>query len=398
MTPFIIQTKLYRPRVASGLVPLARTQQSLASDPDRPFTLVCAPAGFGKTTLLCEWLTNTPRPSAWLSLDERDSDLATFLSYVVAAIRTLFPQGCTETQTLLQTAALPPLPVVSTTLINDIDRLVDSSPLQTGQRFILALDDYHRVSSQDVQQLMSELLLHPPRPLHLALSTRYDPQLPLTTLRARGHLVEIRSSALRFTDDEVAAFLRQTLHFPPQQQTIAKVAERTEGWVAGLRFAALALNAKGDDHLIPGVSADNRFAMEYLLSEVLARLPAATQAFLMQTAVLERLNGPLCDALTGEDRAATPGQRHLEWLERENIFTVALDDRENGIAITTCSSGSCKDSWCVIITQTRSPACTAAPATGTGPMASSRMPSTMPWRQVTTQGRRAWSKRIVMRP
>ena len=173
--------------------------------------------------------------------------------------------------------------------------------MQAGQRFILALDDYHRISSRDVHQLIDALLLHPPRPLHLALGTRYDPPLSLTTLRARWPIwlrFGVARCASRTT--KWPTFLRQTLHFPPEQQTVAKVAERTEGWVAGLRFAALALNAKGDDQLIPEVSADNRFAMEYLLSEVLARLPTSTQAFLMQTAVLDRLSGPLCDALTGE--------------------------------------------------------------------------------------------------
>ena len=325
---FLIRTKLHRPRVASGLVPLVRARQSLDENADRPLTLVCAPAGFGKTTLLCDWLANDPRPSAWLSLDERDSDLATFLTYLVAAIRTLFPTACTEMQALLQATELPPLPVLSAILSNEIDSLADSGLLQPGERFILALDDYHRISSHEVHQVLSDLLLHPPRPLHLALGTRYDPPLPLTTLRACGQLVEIRSGVLRFTGDEVAAFLRQTLQFSPDQQTVSLVEERTEGWVAGLRFAALALNAKGSAaQPIPDVSADNRFAMEYLFSEVLTRLPSATQAFLMQTAILERLSGPLCDALGGEDAIAETGQRHLEWLERENIFTVALDDQ-----------------------------------------------------------------------
>ncbi len=327
-TTFLVRTKLHRPRVTNGLVPLARARQSLAYDLDRPLTLVCAPAGFGKTTLLCDWLANAPRPSAWLSLDERDSDLATFLTYLVAAIRTLFPTACTEMQALLQATELPPLPVLSATLSNEIDSLADGGLLQAGERFVLALDDYHRISSQDVHQVLSDLLLHPPRPLHLALGTRYDPPLPLTTLRARGQLVEIRSGVLRFTGDEVAAFLRQTLQFAPDQQTVSLVEKRTEGWVAGLRFAALALNARGSAaQLIPEVSAENRFAMEYLFSEVLTRLPSATQAFLMQTAILERLSGPLCDALGGEAPSAEAGQRHLEWLERENIFTVALDDQ-----------------------------------------------------------------------
>lgn len=324
----IVQAKLHRPRSVSGLVPLSRAQQSLAHDIDRPFTLISAPAGFGKTTLLSEWLRVTPRRAAWITLDENDSDPVTFLTYLVAAVRTIFPTACPETTALLQIPNLPPLPAVYTTLNNEFDSLAESSNLPAGQRFILVLDDYHRISDQNVHQIINELLLHPPRALHLAISTRYDPPLSLHSLRARGELVEIRSNTLRFTSTEVAAFLQKALHVPTDEATVTQVEKITEGWAAGLRFAALALNAEDGNHpRFVTEALEHRFVMDYLTLEVLTRLPADMQKFLTQTAILGRLNGALCDAVIGEDPELGESQHLLEWLENEGIFTLALDDQ-----------------------------------------------------------------------
>ncbi len=325
---FVVQAKLHRPRVVNGLVPLMRAQQSLAHDIDRPFTLISAPAGFGKTTLLSEWLRVTPRPGAWITLDEHDSDPITFLTYLIAAIRTIFPDACPETKALLQIPNQPPLSVVCSTLNNEIDNLAETGELAAGQRFILVLDDYHRISDQDVHQTINALLLHPPRSLHLAIGARYDPPLSLHRLRARGELVEIRSSALRFTSAEVATFLQKALHAPIDAATITQVEKITEGWVAGLRFAALALNTEDGDHpLFMAGALEHRFVMDYLTLEVLARLPTAMQTFLMQTAILDRLNGALCDAVLEEHTDAENSQQRLEWLESEGVFTIALDDQ-----------------------------------------------------------------------
>jgi LuxR family transcriptional regulator, maltose regulon positive regulatory protein len=322
----LIRTKLYRPRVTDGLVPLLRVRQTLDHHLDRPLTLVCAPAGFGKTTLLSDWLANCPRPSAWLSLDAQDNDPAVFLAYMIAAVRKLFPDACATTLALLQAAELPPLRILSATLVNDMDSIADGGELPEGQRFLLVLDDYYLIHNLDVHQLLDDLLLHPPRSLHLVLGTRHDPPLALATQRAHGQLVEIRMAMLRFNGDETAAFVQHAVHFPLDQHTIAVLEKRSEGWVAALRFAALAFNMRGGDQSVPETLLDNRFVMDYLLSEVLARLPMATQEFLLRTAILKRLNGPLCDALTGQGDSTWDGQRHLEWLEQENAFTIALDD------------------------------------------------------------------------
>lgn len=324
----IVQAKLHRPRSVSGLVPLVRAQRSLDRDIDRPFTLISAPAGFGKTTLMSEWLRITPRPGAWLTLDDHDSDPVTFLTYLIAAVRTLFPGACSETRALLQLPNLPPLPAVCALLNNEIDSLAETGDLSAGQRFILVLDDYHRIGDQHVHRMINELLLHPPRSLHLAISTRYDPPLSLHRLRARGELVELRSSSLRFTNEEVAAFLQKALGAPVDAATVTQVEATTEGWVAGLRFAALALNAEDDSNRrFMAEALDHRFVMEYLSLEVLTRLPAAMQMFLMQTAILDQLNGALCDAVTEDLSSLETSQQRLVWLESDGVFTIALDDQ-----------------------------------------------------------------------
>lgn len=328
VSPALIRTKLHQPHVPAGMVPLARARQTLDYDLDRPLTLVCAPAGFGKTTLLSAWLATCPRPSAWLALDERDSDPVTFLTYLVAAVGTLFPEACAETRALLQAVEPLPLAVLSAALNNDIDSLADTAGLPAGQRFILVLDDYHQLHNTDVHQVLDTLLRHPPRPLHLVLSARRDPPLALNSLRARGQLVEIRTDGLRFAPAETAAFLQQAVRFPVDQETIVRLEKHTEGWAAGLRFAALALNSRGGvDELALDLPFEIHAVTEYLLGEVLAHLPAAAQRFLVQTALLDRLSGPLCDALTGPADPAWSGQRQLEWLVQENAFTSELDDQ-----------------------------------------------------------------------
>ena len=232
-------------------MPLIRVRRLLDHQLDRPLTLVCAPAGFGKTTQLSDWLAHCGRPSTWLSLDEQDNDPAVFLSYVIAAIRRLFPHACTTTAELLQGTELPPLDVLSATLVNEIDSIADfstagsgtaGSELPEGQRFLLVLDDYHLIRSLNVHQLLDDLLQYPPRSLHLVISTRHDPPLALAAQRARGRMVDVRMAALRFSAAETGEFMQQAVHAPVDQATIDVLAKRSEGWVAALRFAALAIN------------------------------------------------------------------------------------------------------------------------------------------------------------
>jgi len=322
-------TKLHPPRIAGDVVHRVRVRERLERGLHRPVTLVCAPAGYGKTTLLSDWLAGSGYPYIWLSLDESDNDLAVFLNYFVAAIRIAYPQACTDTLGLLAAPELPPPTRLANALANDLEAL----PCQPGpadeRGCILVLDDYHLVHNEAISALLSEIWRHPPRTVHLILSTRRDPLLPLDVLRARGELSEIRIQELRFTREEVAVFMQQATEVPLDEQAIALLAERTEGWAAGLRLAALSLTAHDD---IPGhlaeLPADNRYVMDYLLGEVLSHVPAVTQDFLLKTSILDRLSGPLCDAVTGMAEVPWNGQAYLEWLAHAGLFTWSTDPQQ----------------------------------------------------------------------
>jgi LuxR family maltose regulon positive regulatory protein len=203
-----------------------------------------APAGFGKTTLVSSWLEACDCPSAWLSLDENDDDLDLFLTYLLAAIRSMFPDACHDTQAMLKAATLPPASVIAGTLINELDQIEDP--------FILVLDDYYLIQNMAVHDLLSELLRHPPRALHLVLASRSDPLLPLTTLRARSQVTELRAPELRFTRVETAAFLEQQLGTPADDRTVDALMEQFEGWVTGLRLLTLSLRHRGSVAAPPG--------------------------------------------------------------------------------------------------------------------------------------------------
>ena len=322
-------TKLSPPRTAGDLVHRARVRERLDRSLDRSLTLVCAPAGYGKTTLLSDWLAGSGYPYIWLSLDESDNDLVVFLNYFVAAIRTVYPQACTNTLGLLAAPELPPPTRLANALANDLEALPCQPGPADGRCCILVLDDYHLVHNEAISALLGEIWRHPPRTVHLILSTRQDPPLPLDVLRARGELSEIRMQELRFTREEVAVFMQQATGLPLDEPAIALLAERTEGWAAGLRLAALTLTTHDDIHgHLTELPADNRYVMDYLMGEVLSHVPAATQEFLLKTSILDRLSGPLCDAVTGTTATPWNGQAYLEWLAQAGLFTWSVDPQQ----------------------------------------------------------------------
>jgi LuxR family maltose regulon positive regulatory protein len=318
----LLETKLYVPRPRPALVPRPRLSQRLDRGITSKLILISAPAGFGKTTLLTEWLAAGPaapadeRLAAWLSLDRADNDPASFWTYVIAALQTVAPEVGASALTLLQAPQPPPIETVLTALLNDLGAI-------TGD-IVLVLDDYHVIDARDVQDAMAFLLDHLPPRLHVVIASRTDPALPLARLRARGELVETRAAELRFTPDEAAAYLNEMMGLQLTARDVAALEGRTEGWIAALQLAALSMQGRDDvAGFIAGFTGDDRYVVDYLAEEVLQRQSDRVQTFLLQTSVLSRLSGPLCDAVTGQGG----GKAMLEALDRGNLFLVPLDDR-----------------------------------------------------------------------
>jgi LuxR family maltose regulon positive regulatory protein len=322
MSAILLQTKLFVPPQRSSLVARPRLIETLNQGLAGKLTLISAPAGFGKTTLVSSWLdflqTESGAPSrvqiAWLSLDENDSELAHFLSYVIAALQRVDPHLGESALPLLQASPLP-VSNVLTSLLNDIAQQPDA--------LMLVLDDYHAVDSPPIDEALTFLLDNLPPQLHLAITSREDPNLPLARLRVRGLLTELRAADLRFTVAETAVFLQQVMGLNLAEDQIAALETRTEGWIAGLQMAALSMRGQEDlSGFIQSFTGSHRFVLDYLLEEVLHQQPKHVQEFLLKTAVLKRLTGPLCDALTDN----SDGQAVLESLERANLFLVPLDN------------------------------------------------------------------------
>ena len=322
MTTPLLETKFYVPRSRRGLVPRLRLSQRMDRAVASKLTLVSAPAGFGKTTMLAEWLVTGPpaptseRSAAWLSLDQGDNAPASFWAYVIAALRRVEPEVGATALTLLQSPGPPPIQTVLTTLINDLSALAND--------LVLVLDDFHLIDARDVQDGMAFLLEHLPPQIHVVIACRADPALPLARLRAQGELVEIRAADLRFTPDEAATYLSSVMGLALTAGDVAALEGRTEGWIAALQLAALSMQGRDDmAGFIAGFAGDDRYIVDYLAEEVLQRQPEDVRHFLLQTSILDRLCGPLCDAVTGQDG----GKAHLAALERGNLFLVPLDDR-----------------------------------------------------------------------
>ncbi|HZG67154.1 MAG TPA: AAA family ATPase, partial [Herpetosiphonaceae bacterium] len=313
----LLATKLFVPPARANLVLRQRLFDRLQRGLPGKLTLISAPAGFGKSTLLSAWVAGCARPVAWLSLDERDNDLTRFLTYLVAALQTIAPTLGTGVLGVLQAPQPPPAESILTALLNELATLPDY--------FILVLDDYHLIDAQPVDTALTFLLEHLPPQLHLVIATREDPQLPLARLRARDQMTELRAADLRFTPTEAAGFLTEVMGLTLAADDIDALETRTEGWVAGLQLAALSLQGQRDaTSFIKKFTGSDHFVMDYLVAEVLDQQSESVQTFLLRTSILDRLCGPLCDAVVRDPAAS--GQATLAYLERANLFIVPLDN------------------------------------------------------------------------
>jgi ATP/maltotriose-dependent transcriptional regulator MalT len=349
----LLETKLYVPKWRPGLVSRPRLIERMHQGIERKLTLVSAPAGFGKTTLLAEWLAASPaneRAAGWVSLDQSDNDPAFFWAYFITALQKAYSRrvrsGVGESALALLRSPQPqPIESVLTTLINDINAIEQYPSTGSGHGFALILDDYHVIDAQPIHSAIAFLLDHLPPQMHLIIASRSDPPLLLSRLRARGELTELRAADLRFTSDEAAAFLNEVMGLHLLATDVAALATRTEGWIAGLQLAALSMQARDDvAGFITAFTGNDRYIVDYLVEEVLQRQPERVRNFLLQTSILDRLSGPLCDAVTdredgqngtlarqvalaGRAWRRVTGARMLEALERDNLFVVPLDDK-----------------------------------------------------------------------
>jgi len=314
----LLATKLRVPRPRPGIVARPRLWERLDRTTESKLTLISAPAGFGKSTLLGEWLAAAPRDEqlvAWLSVDEADNEPQTFWTYLISALRTVAPGIGDDALSLLESSQ-PQIHVALASLLNELG--------EASTDVALVLDDYHVIDTPNIHEGMAYLLDHLPEPIHLVIATRADPALPLARLRARGELMEIRAADLRFTHDETAAYLNEVMGLDLGARDITTLEGRTEGWIAALQLAALSMQGRENvAGFIAGFAGDDRYIVDYLVGEILQREPEEVRRFLLQTSILSRLTGPLCHAVTGEAGSTAM----LEALDRRNLFLVPLDDR-----------------------------------------------------------------------
>jgi len=313
----ILATKLYIPRLRPNVVSRPRLLEQLNEGLHRKLSLISAPAGFGKTTLVSEWLAGCERAAAWLSLDEGENDPTRFLTYLVAALQTIAANVGEGVSGVLQSPQPQPPEEILMALLNDLTTIQD--------QFVLVLDDYHVIDAKPIDQALTYLVEHLPPHMHLVITTREDPHLPLARLRARGHLTELRTADLRFTPSEAATFLTQVMGLSLSAQDIAALERHTEGWIAGLQLAAISMQGHEDaTSFIRSFTGSHRFVLDYLVEEVLGQQSERVQRFLLCTSILDRMSGPLCDAVLLDP--SIPGQATLEYLEHANLFIIPLDN------------------------------------------------------------------------
>src|SRR5215468_363281 len=315
MSAPILATKLYIPPPRPKVVFRNRLIERLNESWRHKLILISAPPGFGKTTLVSEWVAGCGQPVAWLSLDEGDNDTTRFLAYLVAALRTMAAKIGEGVSGALQSPQPPPIESILTVLLNEIASVPDS--------FALVLDDYHVMDAKPVDNALAFLIERLPPQMRLVIATREDPDLPLARLRVQGQLTELRGADLRFTPSEAAEFLNQRMGLNISAEDVTALELRTEGWIAGLQLAAISLQGHKDaTSFIKSFTGSHHFVMDYLVEEVLQQQSESVQTFLLRTSILDRMCSPLCDAVLGHP---ADGQATLEYLERANLFIVPLD-------------------------------------------------------------------------
>jgi len=318
-----MRTKLYRPRSSSDIIPRTRLIERLNAAITGEITLVCAPAGFGKSTLLAQWMQTIDYQNAWLSLDEHDNELPTFLHALTAALQTAFPDEFGATTAILNAPRILPPDQIATLLINDLADMPED--------VILVLDDYHLIHNIEVHSLLEILVEHSPPQLHLVLLCRSDPPLPVSRWLVKGRLYELRGADLRFTLEETEAFLTGMLGSETSREIVVALDELTEGWIAALRLAALSLCETSDraSFLERLDSYTARSMSSYLVEEILAQQTHEVQEFLERTSILDQFRVELCAAVMGSDISEEDVQSIVDWLERMNLFLVPLDKRQS---------------------------------------------------------------------
>ncbi len=322
-TEIITRTKLYRPPMPRDHVQRHSLLSSLGQYPYSPLTLVSAPAGYGKSTLVSRWLGTCNVPSTWVSLDENDNDLRIFITYFIAAIQNIFPTACQETLKMAEVTNLPSVSALVCSLINALDRI--------EKAFIVVLDDYHFIRNQGIHELLIKLLEHPPAFMHLVLISRHDPPFPLHSMRGKGKLMEIRTQDLRFSVAETELFLQQATGVPVDGSVAALLEQKTEGWITGLRLAALSsLHRKESHPILTDLLDDNRYIFDYT-AEIISQQPFSVQKYLVKTCILNRFCPSLCDAVCnseGEELGEREmhGSAFTKLLDNTNLFVIPLDN------------------------------------------------------------------------
>ncbi|MEQ8676879.1 MAG: LuxR C-terminal-related transcriptional regulator [Aggregatilineales bacterium] len=317
MSTQVLNTKLYTPVSRPGTVPRQRLIRLLNAGLHGKLTLISAPAGFGKTRLVAEWVADSKRPVAWLSLDESDSDPVRFLTYVVAALQTVVPKIGAGIMNLLESPQPPQIDSMLTPLLNEIATM--------PQDFVLVLDDYHVLDSTEIDSALAFIIDNQPPRIHLVITTREDPRLPLARLRARGQLNELRVANLRFTPDEATEFLNNAMGLALSPEDIDALEQRTEGWIAGLQLAAISMHGVGDKSgFIQTFTGNHHFILDYLIEEVLSQQSRHIHDFLLKTSILDRMCGSLCDAILQDSKHT--GAEVLESIRQANLFLIPLDN------------------------------------------------------------------------